>query len=138
MPQNSIYAHLSLAKLYCDDKYTPRDMLSVLRHYEAAGKLGNAPAYEKLGDIYSSGADIACDFIKALECYDNALKLGSLSALRKYDEIKQKRIEFYNRALTLEKDLPKDAFSLYTLSADMGYAQEPEGGQGISVGHVHP
>ena len=121
--QNNLFAHISLANLYSSNKYTDKNISRALEHYETAGRLGDADSYEKLGDFYSQGDEIELDFSKALEYYDRALKLGSLSALKKYDGIKEKRIVFFNEALSLEKTLPEKAFSLYTISSDMGHAE---------------
>ena len=120
---NNVSAHLSLAALYSDGKYTGIDMDTAISHYNSAGLLGRASAYEAIGDIYANGIHVDSDVEQALEYYDLAIRLGSLSALRKTDGIKEKRISLYNAALVHEEENPEEAFALYAEAGRMGHVK---------------
>jgi len=120
---NNVSAHLSLARVYSEGKYTEIDINQAISHYNSAGLLGHASAYEAIGDIYFDGVRVDADVEAALEYYDLAIRLGSLSALRKTDDIKARRISLYNEALTLEEETPEEAFVLYAEACRMGHVK---------------
>ncbi len=120
---NNVSAFLSLAKFYSDGKYAERDMEKAISYYNSAGMRGSAAAYEMAADIYRDGTYVDTDVEMAMKYYDLAIRLGSFSALKKSDSIKQKRIELYNRALSLEKSFPNEAFLLYTEACKMGHVK---------------
>ena len=118
---NNALAHITIAQLYSDGKYTEIDMEKAISHYNSAGLLGRASAYEAIADIYANSNNVDADVEAAMEYYDLAVRLGSLSALRKSDAIKEKRISLYNEALSLEEGNPEEAFALYTEACRMGH-----------------
>ena len=118
---DNVSAYLSLARLYSNGKYVEIDMEKAISHYNSAGIRGSAVAYETVGDIYRDGTHVEIDVEEAMKYYDLAIRLGSFSALKKSDAIKERRISLYNDALSLEKSFPSEAFLLFSESCRMGH-----------------
>ncbi len=114
----NIDAHLKLADVYIDGKLAERDLSLAVRHLISAGELGSYLGYERAGDVYCSGEREIRNVNRGLELYDLASVLGSASARETSEMIKSEREHLYNSAPALA---PRDAFSAFMRSADMGY-----------------
>ena len=84
-----------------------------------AASLDRADAYEILGDMFTSGKDVERDFIRALDYYENAARLGSVKGEIRAGEIIKERNALYERA---EASTSKDEkFKLFAIASAMGH-----------------
>lgn len=110
-----------LGDVYSQNAVVARDMDAAVEYYELAGELGSVTAYELLGDIYHDGILVDRDVAGAVDYYDLAAKDGSETAKRKSDKIKAERQGFYEDALAMQKESPKEAFRLFAIACAMGH-----------------
>ncbi len=66
-----------LARIYEDGRQVRRNMDTAIAYYERAGNLGNADAYNRLGNLYRKDADnVTPDYTKAVGYFEKGAALG--------------------------------------------------------------
>ncbi len=77
---NSLYAQLSLARIYRDGDGVDRSDEYARQWYEQAAESDSAEAYQNLGNFYDKGLGVSQDTEKAVEFFKKAADLGSAEA----------------------------------------------------------
>ena len=111
-------AHLFLGELYLSGKAVPVSNEKGVEQFILAGEYGSAAGYERAAEVLSSDIGNIKNVALAIELYDKAYALGSISALEKREKIKENRKELYERA---KNSTPSEAVKLYLLSSNMDY-----------------
>jgi len=111
----------ALGDIYAVGKLTPRNIDKALSYYKTSAGAGHGGAYEVMGDMFCEGQTVETNIAYAIELYDMGAREGDQNCRRKAEELRTKREEAFNRAVSEEGSNPKSAFEFYLLSTAMGY-----------------
>lgn len=92
-----------------------------LTYYTRAAELGDREAYFKIGQIYLCGDKSVRSIQAAMRAFDEGAKAGDANCRAMSGELRERREVLYSRANGLHTTNPKEVFSLYLESSEMGY-----------------